>query len=146
MSNNTDTNNLELATTRKRAMAFVIDDLLITFVSIVMLWDQISASGGEMIGVLTIMNQAFIQIVAIKVIYHTFFIWYYGATIGKSIMKLRVIDYENFGRVNLLGSFFRAFGRIISESIFYIGFLFAFYTESRQTLHDKIGKTLVVNA
>jgi uncharacterized RDD family membrane protein YckC len=29
---------------------------------------------------------------------------------------------------------------------FYIGFIFAFFNDGRQTFHDKIGRTLVVNA
>ena len=81
-----------------------------------------------------------------KVIYQTYFIWYYGATIGKTIMKLKVIDFNHLGRVTFIQALIRSMGRIISESFFYIGFLMAFYTESRQTLHDKFGKTLVVNA
>ncbi|MBT3280040.1 MAG: RDD family protein [Campylobacteraceae bacterium] len=141
-----DTNSLELATTRTRTTAFIIDDLLITLVAVIMLWDQISASGGEFINILTIMNQAFIQIIFMKVIYQTYFIWYYGATIGKTIMKLKVIDFNHLGRVTFIQALIRSMGRIISESFFYIGFLMAFYTESRQTLHDKFGKTLVVNA
>jgi uncharacterized RDD family membrane protein YckC len=142
--NNID--NLELASTRRRANAFIIDDLLITFITLIMLWDQISISGGDFIAIIQIMNQAFIQIILMKVIYQTFFIWYYGATIGKSILKLRVIDFNNFGRVTLIQSFIRATGRIVSESFFYAGFILAYFTESKQTLHDKLGKTLVINA
>ena len=140
-NNNIDTNSLELATTRTRTTAFIIDDLLITLVAVIMLWDQISASGGEFINILTIMNQAFIQIIFMKVIYQTYFIWYYGATIGKTIMKLKVIDFNHLGRVTFIQALIRSMGRIISESFFYICFLMSFYTESRQKHHDKIGKT-----
>ena len=121
-NNNIDTNSLELATTRTRTTAFIIDDLLITLVAVIMLWDQISASGGEFINILTIMNQAFIQIIFMKVIYQTYFIWYYGATIGKTIMKLKVIDFNHLGRVTFIQALIRSMGRIISESFFYIGF------------------------
>jgi uncharacterized RDD family membrane protein YckC len=61
-------------------------------------------------------------------------------------MKLRVIDFNNFTRVTFAQSFIRAMARIVSESFFYIGFLMAYFTDSKQTLHDKFGKTLVVNA
>ncbi len=146
MDNNIDIDKLELANTRDRATAFIIDDLLITFVALMMLWDQIAATNGEFIDVLTLLNGAFLQIVLMKLAYQTFFIWYYGATIGKSIKKLRVIDFNNFGRVSFMQALVRSSGRIISESFFYIGFLIAFYTDSKQTFHDKLGKTLVVNA
>jgi uncharacterized RDD family membrane protein YckC len=142
---NINTDNLELASTRTRTTAFIIDDLLITLVAIIMLWDQISASGGNFVNILEVMNQAFMQIIFMKVIYQTYFIWYYGATIGKSIMKIRVIDYDNFNRVSFTQALIRSMGRIVSESFFYIGFLMAYYTDSKQTLHDKFGKTLVIN-
>jgi len=141
-----DNENLELASMSSRIKAFIIDDLSITLVVAVMLWDTISAAGGDFMSVMAIMNSAFFQIVIIKFLYQTFFVWYYGATIGKLISRIRVIDFDNFGRVTLMNSAVRSAGRIISEMIFYIGFIIAFFTDSRQTFHDKFGKTLVVNA
>lgn len=141
-----DNENLELASMSSRIKAFVIDDLSITLLVAIMLWDTISAAGGDFMSVMAIMNSAFFQIVIIKFLYQTFFVWYYGATIGKLIARIRVIDFDNFGRVTLMNSSVRSAGRIISEMIFYIGFIIAFFTDSRQTFHDKFGKTLVVNA
>ncbi len=138
--------NLQLASLRSRIKAFVIDDLSITLIVFLLLWDKISSANGDLVNIVIIMNEAFIQIIVLKFIYQTFFIWYYGATIGKIIAKIKVIDFDNFGKVSLLNAAIRSFGRIISESIFYIGFLIAYYTNSRQTLHDKFGKTLVVDA
>lgn len=143
---NIDTDNLQLASMASRVKAFVIDDLSITLLVLVLLWDSVKASNGDFIAVMTIMNSAFFQIVFIKFIYQTFFIWYYGATIGKLVSKIKVIDFDHFGKVSLINSALRSGGRIISEMIFYIGFIVAFFTDSRQTLHDKFGKTLVVNA
>jgi len=141
-----DISNLQLATSRKRVRAFIIDDLAITFIIMLMMWERISSSGGEFITILTLINSAFIQVIILKFLYQTFFIWYYGATLGKMIAKIKVIDFDNFGRVNLLNSVLRAMGRILSEMIFYIGFIIAFYTQSKQTFHDKMGRTLVVDA
>ena len=140
-----DTTNLELASTKKRVQAFVIDDLAITFVVMLMLWDKISATGGDFITILTLVNTAFVQVLFLKFVYQTFFIWYYGATLGKMVAKIRVIDFDNFGRVSLVNALLRSMGRILSEMIFYIGFIIALYSESKQTFHDKMGKTLVVN-
>lgn len=144
--NRPDIDNLELASMSSRIKAFIIDDISITLLVAIMLWDTIATNGGDFLTIMGIMNNAFFQIVFIKFLYQTFFVWYYGATIGKLIVKIRVIDYDDFGRVTLINSAVRSAGRIISEMIFYIGFLIAFYTESRQTFHDKFGKTLVVNA
>ena len=140
-----DIENLQLASIKSRVKAFVIDDLSITLVVILLLWNKINLANGDLISMMVIMNEAFVQIIVLKFLYQTLFIWYYGATIGKIIAKIKVIDFDDFGKVSLLNSAVRSFGRIVSESIFYIGFLVAFYTQSRQTLHDKIGKTLVVN-
>ena len=143
---NIDINKLELASNKSRLKAFVIDDLLITFITILLLWDNIQNAKGDLEAVAMIMNSAFIQIVIIKVIYQSYFIWYYGATLGKMAAKIRVIDFENFGKISFAQSVLRSSARIISESLFYLGFILAMYTKSKQTLHDKIAKTLVVNA
>jgi len=140
-----DIENLELASMRARIRAFVIDDLSITLIVLIMLWDQLSGVNGDIILAMEIMNKAFVQIIVLKFLYQTIFIWYYGATLGKFVAKIKVIDFDHFGRVSLLNSAIRSFGRILSESAFYIGFLIAYYTDSKQTFHDKFGKTLVVN-
>jgi len=137
--------NLELASMRSRTLAFVIDDLSITFIVTILLWDFISATQGDFIAIMGVMNAAFFQIVFIKFFYQTFFVWYYGATVGKLVAKIRVIDYDEFGKISLMNSAVRSVGRIISEMLLYIGFIIAFFTDSRQTFHDKFGKTLVVN-
>ena len=80
----------------------------------------------------------------IRLIYHTFFIYYYGATLGKKALKIKCInqDKENpsFG-----ASLSRALVRFFSEAVFYLGFAWAFFDPLRQTWHDKVAKTLVVN-
>jgi uncharacterized RDD family membrane protein YckC len=141
-----DIDKLQLASTRSRIKAFVIDDLSITLIVILMLWDKIDAANGDLLAISAVMNSAFFQIVVLKFLYQAFFVWYYGATLGKLAAKIKVIDYYNFGRVSLLNSIIRSAGRIVSEMAMFIGFLFAFFTDSRQTFHDKIGKTLVVDA
>jgi uncharacterized RDD family membrane protein YckC len=145
-NNQVDTQDLQLASMKSRIKAFIIDDLSITLVVFLLLWDKISATNGELLNIMIVMNEAFLQIIVLKFLYQTFFIWYYGATIGKFVAKIKVIDFDHFGKVSLVNSAVRSFGRIISESLFYIGFLIAYYTESRQTFHDKFGKTLVVDA
>lgn len=138
--------NLELASTRTRALAFVIDDFLITFIIIVMYWNSISTAGNDLVSILVVMNAYAWQILLLKFIYQSLFIWYYGATVGKIIMKIKVIDYDNFGRVSIFTSITRSILRLASEMFFYIGFIFAFFNDGKQTFHDKIAKTLVVNA
>ena len=145
-SNQSDINNLELATISSRVKAFVIDDILVTIIILIMFWDTISASGDDIGTVLLIMNQFVLQVLVLKFIYQSFFVWYYGATIGKIIAKVRVVDYDNFNKISFFQSMIRSIGRIFSEMFFYIGFIFSFFNDGKQTFHDKISKTLVINA
>jgi uncharacterized RDD family membrane protein YckC len=146
MQEEIDISKLSLASMNKRAKAFIIDDLIITFLVFILLWDKIAISNGNFIVIMDIMNQAVLQILVLKFLYHTFFIWYYGATLGKYLVKVRVIDYDNFGKVSLINSAIRSMGRLLSEAVFYLGFILAYYTEAKQTFHDKLGRTLVVDA
>ena len=145
-NDNINISKLELASNKLRMKAFVIDDLLITFITLVMLWTPISKANGDVLAVMVIMNSAFVQIVLLKFIYQTFFVWYYGATLGKIIAKIKIIDYDTLDRVSFTTAMVRSASRILSETVFYLGFMFAYYNDSRQTLHDKFARTLVVNA
>lgn len=141
-----DIDNLELAPFRSRIKSFIIDDLLITLLVVLMFWEQVVASSGDMMQVMLIINHAVWEVMLIKFIYQTFFIWYYGATIGKIVAKIRVIDFDNYGRVTFLNAMVRSASRILSEIFFYIGFIVANFNDARQTFHDKFARTLVVNA
>ena len=141
-----NSNNLQLASMRSRAFAFVIDDLLVTAIIMIIFWESIAALSSDMEAMMFLMKTDLVMpLIALKVIYHTFFVWYYGATVGKIIAKIRVIDVNSWGKVSLFSSFLRSIGRIFSEMFFYAGFLIGFFNEGRKTFHDIIGKTLVVN-
>ena len=145
MQNNSD--NLQLASMRSRALAYVIDDLLVTIIIIMIFWESISALSHDMDAMTYLLKAELVTpLIFLKVIYHTFFVWYYGATIGKIVVKIRVIDANSWGRVSMFSSFLRAVGRIFSEMFFYIGFLIGFFNDGRKTFHDFTAKTLVVNA
>lgn len=138
--------NLQLASMRSRAFAYIIDDLLLTFILIIIFWENImSVSHDSEAMMKLIKTDLMMPLIVLKVLYHTFFVWYYGATIGKIVARIRVIDSDSWNRVSIISSFLRAIGRIFSEMFFYIGFLIGFFNEGRKTFHDIIGKTLVVN-
>ena len=145
MQNNS--NNLQLASMRSRAFAYVIDDLLMTFIIMVIFWDNIVSVSNDVDAMMQLMKIELVTpLIILKIIYQTFFVWYFGGTIGKIILKIRVIDADTWNRVSIFSSFLRAGGRIFSEMFFYIGFLIGFFNDGRKTFHDITGKTLVVNA
>jgi uncharacterized RDD family membrane protein YckC len=81
----------------------------------------------------------------LKVLYHTFFIWQNGMTLGKYFMKIKVVNMNTEETLTLPKALLRAIGRIVSEIFFYLGFLLAFFLPLKQTLHDKISESVVIN-
>ena len=145
MQNNSD--NLQLASMRSRALGYVIDDFLVTIIIMMIFWEDIISVSQDMDALMYLLKaELAFPLIMLKVIYQTFFVWYYGATIGKIVVKIRVIDANKWGRVSIISSFLRAVGRIFSEMYFYIGFLIGFFNNGRKTFHDITGRTLVVNA
>ena len=136
---------MTLASISKRATAFFIDELLLSFVLVLALWDSFAAAK-DMQEMIELTNMFVLEFLAIKIIYQAFFIMQYGASIGKLVMKIHVIEIATLQNPNVLNSLNRAIFRVISELIFYLGFLWGMLDPSRQTWHDKTAKTLVINA
>jgi len=135
---------ITLAATKKRAMAFIIDELLLSFVLLIALWESF-ASASNIEEIINVTNSFVLEYMALKIIYQTFFVLQYGASIGKIIMKIRVIEIKTLQNPNIVVSLNRAIFRVISEMLFYLGFLWGIMDPSRQTWHDKTAKTLVTN-
>ena len=134
-----------VASNQKRAAAFVIDDLLISLLLVIVFWDKI-AGATNIEEVIMFINQLLFEVMFVKFAYHTFFYYQYGATIGKIVMRVRVIELGRFTSPDLLTSMNRSGVRLVSEFFFYFGFLFAFFDEINQSLHDKLARTVVVDA
>ncbi|NOX15999.1 MAG: RDD family protein [Epsilonproteobacteria bacterium] len=137
--------NISLASIKRRALAYTIDEILISVLFLIIYFGKIpqDASYEETINLL---NGLFSYIIFLKIIYQAFFVWAYGATPGKMLLKIRVISTVDLGNPNMIYSINRALIRIVSESLFYMGFLWAFTNPKRETWHDKVAKTLVVDA
>ena len=135
---------LELASIKKRSMAFFIDEMLLSFLLIIAMSDSFSnAKTVEEIIILT--NNFMFEYLLMKIVYQTFFVMQYGATLGKIAMKIRIIEIRTLQTPSFVSSFNRAVFRVISEMFFYLGFLWGMMDPARQTWHDKTAKTLVVN-
>lgn len=135
---------ITLADTKKRAIAFFIDEMLLSFLFIIAFWDSF-ASATNTEEIINLTNTFVLEYMALKIVYQTFFVLQYGASIGKIIMKIRVIEIRTLQNPNIIASFNRAVFRVISEMLFYLGFLWGMLDPSRQTWHDKTAKTLVTN-
>jgi uncharacterized RDD family membrane protein YckC len=68
-----------------------------------------------------------------------------GATVGKMVVGLRVVD-EHGNRISFLRATGRFFAKYISTLILFIGFLMVAFTDRKRGLHDLIAGTLVVKS
>lgn len=135
---------LTLASIRQRAAAFGIDEVLLSIILIVILSGPISKAT-TLEAMIAVTNSFLLEYMAIKIVYQTFFTMQYGATIGKIIMKIRVIEIATLSNPSFLSAFNRSVFRIISEILFYLGFIWAMLDPYRRSWHDRTGRTLVVN-
>ncbi len=145
--------SLPIASSQKRIASFVIDDIVITLFFIIIFYDQFSAVFSN----ITVVDEAALEsinafiaqnllvVLSIKLIYHTVLVWQNGMTLGKYLMKIKVIDLETGNTPGFQKALLRASVRIPSEVLFYLGFLMAFFIPLKQTLHDKVSNCVVVN-
>lgn len=69
----------------------------------------------------------------------------YMGTLGKIIMKLRVVDVSG-NKISVGRAVIRYIARNLSNIILMLGYIVAAFTEKNQTLHDLIAKTYVIEA
>lgn len=136
--------NITLASIPSRAMAFVIDEVIVSILFIAIYWDKFTNSANVEQTVI-LMNTMVMYVMLIKVLYHGFFVWMYGATPGKMVAKIRVIYMYDLDNPSPGQALLRALVRVVSETIFYLGFVWAMLNPKREGWHDKAARTLVVN-
>src|SRR6266542_6468852 len=67
-----------------------------------------------------------------------------GQTLGKKALNIRVVDYATGGPLGYGKAFLRYIGRIVSQVVCYLGYLWMIWDKEKQTWHDKIAGTVVV--
>ena len=78
-----------------------------------------------------------------------YFGWFYknkGATPGKMVMNLKVVDAQSGAHLSYLTAFLReTVGKLISALPFLLGFWIVAFRDDKRTFHDLIFKTQVVH-
>ncbi len=69
-----------------------------------------------------------------------------GQSLGKKVLKLRLVSEETGQPIGMLMAFVRDICHIIDSIICFIGYLFPLWDSKRQTIADKIVKTVVIPA
>ena len=137
--------NITLASLNKRAFAFLIDELLLSVLVFFMISNKIDETMNYQ-EIMVVSSSIVFYVISIKAIYQTIFVYLYGATIGKIAMSIHIVNIDDLEKPNLFLSAVRSIGRVINETILlYIGFLLFFIDPVKQTLHDKIAKTIVID-
>jgi len=151
MSENT---SLPIADIQKRIKSFIIDDIVVSIFLFIIFYEQVSTllSGISVVDqsalntVNSFIADNILIVLAIKVLYHTILVWQNGMTLGKYIMKIRVVELNREHTPTFSKAFLRAVIRLVSEVFFYLGFIMAFFVPKRQTLHDKLSNCVVIDA
>lgn len=136
---------IEIAPLWKRMVAYLLDNLLMSLVWMAIYWEAISASAGDRVAIMAIVSKSALTLYIITLFYHWVFVALYGATIGKMVVRIRVIEVELLDNPKWQRAFVRSFLRLLSEFLMYIPFLLALENSLRLTMHDRIAKTAVVN-
>lgn len=133
----------------KRVIAFGIDEIILatlfTIVLLVIDEPEIMAAvqSRSNLEVQKIASKFILHYAIIKFLYQAIFVYLYGATLGKLAVKIYCVRTDG-SAMDIATAAIRGAVRLISEMIFYMGFLVALFTNSRQSLHDMAAKTLVV--
>lgn len=145
-----------LASFFRRLIAWIIDYLLVTFISsIILSFLLVVVFGFE--GPETFeYNETFVRDMSDAIgpwQYLIFVIWWlyealflassWQATPGKRILNLYVSDKEGY-RLSFATATIRYLGKLLGTLIFFIGYLLALFSRRRQALHDMIAGTLVL--
>ena len=65
-------------------------------------------------------------------------------TLGKMALSIKVVDL-NENRISFAQASGRHFGKIISTILLFIGYIMVAFTEKKQSLHDMMAGTLIVD-
>ncbi len=143
--NRLESEELVLSTINRRAFAMFIDEIIISFLFFFIIGEKIASFNSPEEAVFYIQSLS-VYFLIVKILYQAIFVAMYGATLGKMAMKIKVIDMHYFDIPSWQVSFVRSFMRIVDEILFYIGFVVAIFSPLKLTWHDRIAKTLVVDA
>jgi uncharacterized RDD family membrane protein YckC len=141
------TAELSFASFGQRLMASISDQLILAYIPILNIWYLSSAStiNDFFYRLITTFILIILPFFFFRVVYFTWFIAQLGATPGKQIWGVQVQDEEG----KLLGltlAFFREFvAKGVSAFSCYLGFLWMIKHPQKQTWHDLLVGTRVIN-
>jgi len=120
----------------KRAMATIIDGVILYIVSIIVFAIVATVADSYMLDIFRIV---------ISWLYHAILeSSNKQATFGKMVLSIKVTDLSG-NKIGFRQASGRFFGMFFSTLSFGVGFLMAGFTPKKQALHDRLAKCLVIN-
>jgi uncharacterized RDD family membrane protein YckC len=133
---------VEFAEPGARLIAYIIDVLIITGVTILLV-----IIGAVFLVILPIISVFFwLGAVLFGLAYFPYFWAKDGQTIGNRQMRIRVVRDVDGGPVSMGSAILRLVGYWISGAVFYIGYIWIFVDQRRRGWMDLIAGTVVVKA
>ncbi len=124
-----------------RWIAFTIDNAIFAFITIVLLLPFPFFEDSFQVAI----QRTLTTLLLVGVIVYMW-VQLDGATPGKKLMKIKVVDANTFETISYKQAIKRVLGYIVSSIPLLLGFVVGAFTSKKQTLHDKIANTVVVES
>ncbi len=124
-----------------RWIAFTIDSAIFAFITIVLLLPFPFFEDSFQVAI----QRTLTTLLLVGVIVYMW-VQLDGATPGKKLMKIKVVDANTFETISYKQAIKRFLGYIVSSIPLLLGFVVGAFTSKKQTLHDKIANTVVVES
>lgn len=129
--------------TKSRLLAAIFDLLILGIIGVGILFSSVRVLNVNYLQLLRNLPIHFAAVfLLISMAYYVYFTGSSGQTIGKMIMKIRVVS-EDGGRVTFFKAWLRWFGYLISAAVLLLGFVWIVVNPKNQGWHDKLARTRV---
>ncbi|CBG40002.1 RDD family protein [Helicobacter mustelae] len=134
---------IEIAPFSKRFFAFLIDEMLISLIFSIALISKIQ--GKDSLTIINVLSSYALLLLLLRIIYYGVFTYFYGASIGKILLKIKIVQVEDLEIPNLKTTIMRCVCKEIGQMFLYITYLFALGDGTLvRTLHDLLADTIVI--
>ena len=135
---------LKIASFPKRVWAYLIDEFLLTCIVFIIFYDKL-ANAKDYFDIAMILGNFSLGFFVLQFSYQAIFTALYGASLGKMVCKIIVIDEQFLDKPNWIQSCLRALFRQFSSMAFMLGFAWALGNVLRKTWQDYLARTVVID-
>lgn len=128
-----------------RLVAYIIDSIII--IALVLAGSVVAAVpviASQTAGAILATVVLFLLTVVVGIAYFPWFWARTGSTPGMRLFRLRVVRDRDGGPITAGTAILRLIGYWVSQTVFYIGFIWIFFDDRRRGWHDLIAGTVVI--